>query len=269
MHILFTKENPASFSIARMLITEHGFAQEGKGRWRKGETLLLDTSAPTILEVPTDFDTDTLIVLSTHRSKIDGRMLTAHVPGNWGVAEMGGEDKTLNVAPTRLLKAIITGLKKEGDRIGWPVSLEADHHGPLSKKPILFVEIGNGEKQWEDKEAARAVANAVASAIGNTENKTETSNQTNLSPVIVAFGVGGGHYPKTFTKLVLETDIAFGHILPKHSIEALDENLFKQAIEKSVEKVDKVLIAKDETNLIQKDKIRKMAERFGIPCELV
>jgi D-aminoacyl-tRNA deacylase len=261
MIILFTNKNPASDAIARMLMDRHGFCADGEDRWiGKDGTLLIDTGVPSILEIPTDFETDTLIVLSTHRSKVPGKMLTAHVPGNWGSAEMGGEPKSLNTAPASLLKMMIQELKKEGDKIDWPVSLEADHHGPLSKKPILFVEIGNGEEQWEDKEAAQAVANAAVSAITRVGKEPKPA---------IAFGIGGGHYPKTFTRLVLETDIAVGHILPKYSIEALDDDLFRQAIEKNVEKVEKVLVAKDETNLAQKDKMKKIAERFGIPCELV
>jgi D-aminoacyl-tRNA deacylase len=263
MIILTTKNNPASKAIADGLIAKHGF-KGSDGRWVGNDgTVLLETNAPTVLEVPTDFD-DTLIILSTHKSKVPGKMLTAHVPGNWGKAEMGGEDRTLNIAPARLLKTMLIELKKEGDKIGWPVSLEADHHGPASKAPLLFVEIGNGEEQWEDKDAADAVANAVVSAIkayglADSGDKKEES----------VFAVGGGHYPRTFTKLVLETDVAVGHILPKYSIESLDEGLFRQAIERNVGKVTKVLIAKDETNVAQKDKIRKMAESFGIQCELV
>jgi D-aminoacyl-tRNA deacylase len=81
--------------------------------------------------------------------------------------------------------------------------------------------------------------------------------------------VGGGHYPRTFTKLILESDIAIGHILPKYSIEGLDEELFRQAIEKSVEKTTKVIIAKDETNVAQREKVKALAGRFKIGCEVV
>ncbi len=261
MHILFTDKNPASKCIAQMLTDHHGFKADGADKWVGDySTTLIDTKVASVLEVPSDFDTDTLIVLSTHRSKVPGKMLTAHVPGNWGAADMGGEPKSLNTAPAALLKMILQELKKEGDRINWPVSLEADHHGPLSKKPIVFVEIGNGEEQWEDKEAAEAVASAIMSAISRFK-KEKTP--------IIAFGVGGGHYPMTFTRLIIETDIAVGHILPKYSIETLDEGMFRQAVEKNVERVEKILIAKDETNLVQKEKIKKLAALVGLPCELV
>ena len=45
--------------------------------------------------------------------------------------------------------------------------------------------------------------------------------------------------------------------------------MFRQSIEKNVEKVTKVLIAKDETNLEQKERIRELAIKFGVDVELV
>jgi D-aminoacyl-tRNA deacylase len=261
MLILFTSKNKASANIAGKLVEEHGFSKSGDSRWktRAGGIELIDTKSETVLEVPVDFKTDCLIVLSTHRSKTPGKMLTTHVPGNWNEAKMGGEPRTLNIAPARILKRMLIELKKEGDRINWPVSLEADHHGPLSPVPIIFVEIGNGEEQWDDQEAARAVANAVAKVI---ETKTFHEQET-------AFAVGGGHYPRTFTRIMLETDIAIGHVLPKYAIDDFDEAMFRQAIEKSVEKVDVVLIAKDEVNATQRKKITEMCDKYDIEARLV
>jgi D-tyrosyl-tRNA(Tyr) deacylase len=56
---------------------------------------------------------------------------------------------------------------------------------------------------------------------------------------------------------------------PKYAIEAVDAEMFRQAIEKNVEKVTKVVISRDETNLAQKEKIKKLAEDYGIPVELI
>jgi D-aminoacyl-tRNA deacylase len=256
MIVVFTSKNAASANIAEKLAGGHGFSK-ADGGWERGGVRLICTTAPSVLEVPTDFDTDCLIVLSTHRSRVPGRMLTAHVPGNWAAAEMGGEPRALNIAPASALKTLLRELKREGDRIGWPVSLEADHHGPLSKAPILFVEIGNGEEQWADGESAAAVANAGSAAV----SKHETFE--------TVFAVGGGHYPRTFTRLVLESELAVGHICPKYAIESLAEDTFSQAIEKNVEKVSRVLIAKDETNAPQKEKIRKLCGDFGMECAMV
>ncbi|MDD5171617.1 MAG: D-aminoacyl-tRNA deacylase [Candidatus ainarchaeum sp.] len=256
MIILFTSNNIASLNIAEMLIGKHGFEKISENEWRRGGVRMIDTKAPTVLEVPTDFK-EPILVLSTHKSKTPGKMLTAHVPGNWGEAGLGGEPKTLNIAPASRLKALIIELKKQGDGIGWPVSLEADHHGPTCDTPIMFVEIGNGEEQWRDESAAEAVANAVMASLDNKETYG------------TVFGAGGGHYSKVFTKLVLETNLAIGHIAPKYAIDGMDEGMFKQAVERGVEQVTKVVIIKDETSAPQRQKIKEFAEKSGLPVEII
>jgi D-aminoacyl-tRNA deacylase len=256
MIILFTSHNMASSSIAKMLVSKHGFEKTAENEWRRNSVRMIDTKAPSVLEVPTDFN-EPILVLSTHKSRTPGKMLTAHIPGNWGDAGLGGKPRTLNIAPASLLKALMIALKKEGDRIGWPVSLEADHHGPTCDTPIMFVEIGNGEEQWQDGSAAEAVANAVVAGLDD-----NAAYET-------VFGVGGGHYSKAFTKLVLETDFAVGHIAPKYAIDGLDEELFRQAVERNMERVIKIMIIKDETSAPQRQKITEFAEKSGLPVELI
>jgi D-aminoacyl-tRNA deacylase len=282
MIILFTKNNLASANIAKKLIEKHGFAksktkapgdetgspaettleQAAMETWERDGVMLIDTGAPTVLDVPTDFDTDCLIVLSTHKSKTAGKMLTAHVPGNWGSAEMGGEPKTLNIAHGLMLKRLIRALDKANreHKLGWPISLESDHHGPTCEVPILFVEIGNNEEQWADDLAALVVAEAVADAI--------FGKDTGLEPETV-FGVGGGHYQRAFTKLLIESDITVGHMAPKYAIDSMDEGMFAQAVLKNVGEVRRVLILKDETNGAQKEKIKAFAKEMGFETELI
>lgn len=256
MIVLFTSNNIASKNIAEMLIAKHGFGKSGEDEWKRGDVRMIDTRAPTVLDVPTDFN-EPILVLSTHKSRTPGKMLTAHVPGNWGDAGLGGTPKTLNIAPASRLKAVMMELKKEADRIGWPVSLEADHHGPTCDTPIMFVEIGNGEEQWQDADAAGAVANAVVASLDN-DKAYET-----------VFGLGGGHYSRAFTRLVLETDLAVGHIAPKYAIDGLDEGMFRQAVERNMERVIKVVIIKDETSAPQRQKIKEFAGKAGLPVEMI
>ena len=260
MIVLFTSKNIASGNIAKKLIERHGFVStQNKKQWERESVLLIDTEAPAVIEVPTDFETDCLIVLSTHRSKTPGKMLTAHVPGNWGKAEMGGEPRTLNVAHASMLKALIIALKCEADKISWPVSIEADHHGPTCSVPIIFVEIGNNEEQWGDEQAGEAVADAVAGVLFGEK----------IAPAQTVCGFGGGHYSKRFTTLMIESGYAVGHIAPKYAIDDMGIDMFRQAVEKNVEKASKALILKDETNLAQKEKIKRFAEESGIEVEMI
>jgi len=280
MILLFTKNNPASANIAKKLIEGHGFAkktssssaettlgQAAMETWEREGVMLIDTNAPTVLDVPTDFDTDCLIILSTHRSKTPGKMLTAHVPGNWGSAEMGGEPKTLNVAHGLMLKRLIRALDKANRerKLDWPVCLESDHHGPTCEVPIVFVEIGNGEEQWADESAAQVVADAVADAVFGGAGGHDAGG---LEPETV-FAVGGGHYQRALTKLLIETDIAVGHMAPKYAIDAMDDGMFAQAVLKNVGEVKRVLILKDETNGAQKEKVRAFAKSMGLEAELI
>lgn len=257
MILLFTPSNVASKNIAEELIEKHGFAKKQENIWERDGVRLINTNAPSVLEVPTDFETDCIVVLSTHKSRNHEKVLTAHVPGNWADAGAGGQPRTLNIAYASKLKILLQEIKKEGDRIGWKTSLEADHHGPTCNVPIIFVEIGTSEEEWNDSDAVSAMASAVSRAIGRKEE----------FPAF--FGVGGGHYAKEFTKIVLETGLAAGHMAPKYVLDEMDEEMFVQGIERTVEKVSKVIILKKETSGSQKRKIAKLAEKHGIPYELV
>ena len=257
MILVFTPHNVASRNIAGELIEKHGFAKTQENVWERDGIRLINTNAPSVIEVPTDFDTDCIVVLSTHKSRKQEKVLTAHVPGNWSDAGLGGEPKTLNIAHASRLKIFLQEIKKEGDRIGWKTSLEVDHHGPTCNVPIIFVEIGTSEEEWNDEKAVSAMANAVSSAIKR-EGKFEAF-----------LGFGGGHYAKDFTRIVLETELAAGHMAPKYAIDGLDEEMFVQGLEKTVEKVSKVLILKKETNSSQKKKIIAFAEKHNVAYELV
>ncbi len=250
--MLFTSKNIASKGIADALIAEHGFGKTSEGEWERDGVRLIETDAPSVLEVPTDFDTDYIIVLSSHKSKAGGKMLTAHFPGNWNEAKFGGEPRTLNTACAGRLKILMKELEKANQKLQWPLFVEADHHGPTCGVPIMFVEVGSTEGEWKNKEATSAVASAVSESLGK-EGSFET-----------VFGVGGGHYSREFTKLVLESELAIGHIAPKYAIDSLDESTFRQAIEKNVEKVSKVVVLKGSTNAKQKEKVRKLSESIGL-----
>lgn len=250
--ILFTSNNTASKTIANVLISQHGFIKRKENEWERDGVKLLDTQLPTVLDVPESLETDLIIMLSSHKSRIPGKMLTVHIPGNWGEAGMGGDSRTLNIANPHRLQMIAKAMKAEADRIDWPFCLEADHHGPTISIPIIFVEIGNNEEQWSDKMAATAVANAVLASLGP------------VTKTISAIGFGGGHYQKKLTERVISGEIAVGHMAPKYAIDSIDISMFKQALEKNTEKIDKVIILKDEVNASQKTKIKEFSKQLDV-----
>ncbi len=240
--LLFTSKNIASRNIASVLIEKHGFTEKEKNKWEKNGVELIDTNAPTVLDIPTDFDTDYILVLSSHKSKSGDKMLTAHFPGNWNEAKYGGEPKTLNTAYGSRLKILIEELVKS-NKTGWPVFIEADHHGPTCSVPVIFIEIGSTEAEWKDGNAAVSIAEAVDRSLSRNE-KYESF-----------LGIGGGHYAREFTEKILETDYAVGHIAPKYALDELDMDVFRQAVEKNIEPVKKVFLLKESTNRKHKRKI--------------
>lgn len=275
--VLFTPNNTASQNIANELI-KYGFDKTSDNEWRRANVKIIKTNVPSVLEIPTDFDTEFILVLSSHKSVKGGKMLTVHFPGNWNDAKFGGDERTLNIACARMLKMLITELETENRKLKWPLVLEADHHGPTCDVPIMFVEIGSTEEEWKDEDAAKIVAKAVSEFLSKqeTENrKPDAGNQDaglktgNQQPNTV-FAIGGGHYAKEFTEMALdpEMNIAIGHILPKYAIDKLDEDVFRQAIEKNVEKIDKIVMLKESTNVSQKKKIMELAEKYGTEIEM-
>lgn len=238
--VFFTSKNIASKNIA-----EEFFSYCPKG------IEVIDTKADSVLDLPSiPEDADYAVVLSSHRSNTAGKMITAHFPGNWNRADFGGEPRCLNIAYGSKVKEFIKSALPLAAKINWPVCMEADHHGPTPIRPIIFVEIGSGENEWTNKDAARVVAHAAADMLKS--RKTYTS----------AFAVGGGHYAYEFTRFLVESEIAIGHILPKYAIDDLDNEMFEQAIKRNVEDVNSVLVLKDQTNRRQKEKIRHLCEIY-------
>ena len=229
----------------------------------------IDTKAPTVLDVLTNFrtdsDTDYILVLSSHKSKIPKPMLTMHFPGNWNDAGMGGEPQTLNVAHAEKLKQLYLETKKANVALGldWEVTIEADHHGPTMTEnavPIIFVEIGSSEAEWGNKLAARVLATAISGTI-----KKENSPKFRSF-----FGVGGGHYAKEFCKFMeANNDWAVGHIIPKYAIEDATDAVLMQAIEKSIDKTEKAILLKDSLNVKQREKILNFCKSYDVPAELI
>ncbi|HLC69398.1 MAG TPA: D-aminoacyl-tRNA deacylase [Candidatus Bilamarchaeaceae archaeon] len=253
--LVFSSKVTASNSIAQQLIPM-GFEQVTHHEWKKGDVRLIDCQSESILDIPTDFDTDYILVLSSHKMKQPTPMFTVHFPGNWNEAQFGGTPKTLNVAYASKLKQLLLEIEKaSSSSIGWPVNIEVDHHGPTIHVPILYVELGSSENEWGNPEAGKVIAKGISEAIKRNERyKT-------------FFGMGGGHYAQQFFQYVKESEWAAGHILPKYHLSSLDEPLFRQAIEKNVEPVEKVLVLKEETSAKDREKVKQLCEKFKLAYE--
>ncbi len=201
-----------------------------------------------------EIEADAFIFASLHRSESAKPTLTAHAIGNWGKAEYGGKSNTLVPTLPFLLKNFIQLLqqKRDSTELQYEVSLESTHHGPYLTKPTVFIEIGSSPERWQDKKAAQAVAETIL------KGAAQQGNYTNC------IGLGGQHYSQEFTKLLLRTDYAAGHICPKYALENLDATLLQQAI--SFSKAEKIVL--DWKGLGQeKQRVMALTQKTGLPIE--
>lgn len=158
-----------------------------------------------------DTDADSVIFLSRHASVHPVPMLTVHVTGNFGNAELGGKPMSLPPAAPALMQAVLRNLKEHAPP-GYSAGYEVTHHGPTElHTPSFFVEIGSTETEWLDEKAGLAVARSVLLA--------------DPGPVIPLIGFGGTHYARRQTEIALSTQGAFGHMAHTREIAGITKEM--------------------------------------------
>lgn len=149
---------------------------------------------------------ESIMVLSRHRAASGKPSLTVHPVGNPGAqAIAGGRAFTPTPTQPHLLsaayRALAAGAKKAG--VDHAVSLEATHHGPYTKVPLLFIEVGSSEEHWEDPMPGDVVAAAALSAV---RHVAPPGTRTIM-------GVGGPHYAPRCGALLQQTPVSVGHMV--------------------------------------------------------
>src|SRR5256885_4849367 len=141
----------------------------GRAAWRLRDMILV-----TIPELHLDRDhldrdleatfnerVDLAIYLSKHRSESGRPSLTVHPIGNSGTAEFGGQPETLVPSAPRWMTAALRRLRPAGKALSSEVTSEATHHGRYLASPTSSIEHGATEREWEDREASRAIARVL------------------------------------------------------------------------------------------------------------
>jgi D-aminoacyl-tRNA deacylase len=196
------------------------------------------------------FDTDLIIVASKHKSS-DGRsVLTAHFTGNVKSADFGGKPYELSVASPGIMSSILKNMQTQARETNYEINMESTHHGPSDIRiPMVYAEIGSGEKQWSDPDAGEIVARSILEA-----------EEADLP---IAVGFGGGHYASRQTKILLEEDITFGHNFPDYQLADIDKDLIEQAFLKSG--ADFAYFDRKSMPSAERERIRKIIEELGYP----
>lgn len=206
------------------------------------------------------FAPNLLIFISRHSSQSGIPTLSVHTPGNLtNTAEKGGNPKQISISPATAMKEALKEMAQQVERkqLAYKVSYECTHHGPSLNVPTMFAELGSLPAQWKDTEAAEAVAHAAIVAIKAHQNYP------------AAIGIGGPHYNEKFTKIALATPTAFGHMIPKYAIAQIDAFMLKQCIEKTMEKIQLILLNWKGIKSEDKEKLIAIINAVGLRIEKV
>ena len=176
-----------------------------------------------------------IIFLSKHESKSKKATLTSHSTGNFSnVVLMGGKPMEIGNTFPSFQKYYMKKLyESRNDLLNYDLTIEATHHGPTSLlNPVLFIEIGSSEDEWNNKSTASIVCKSVLDTIKNINNNIN-NNHTDIG-----IGIGGNHYPQKFNDLILYSNVAFGPIVSKYNLPFINERIMSQIKGKSIEKID-------------------------------
>jgi D-aminoacyl-tRNA deacylase len=194
-------------------------------------------------------DLSLIVFISRHASASGMPTLSVHTPGNFGAAELGGLTRTVSVSPATAMQTALKALRhfKEEMNLVYAVSYECTHHGPSLNVPTMFVELGSSIQQWNDANAAEAVAHAAMKAIAEFTASENTA----------VLGIGGPHYNRRFTQMALDGEAVFGHMIAKYAVQHVDAELLFQCVNRTLEKVDSAIL--DWKGLQSKDKPKVLA----------
>jgi len=227
-------------------------------------------------------DADLFIFISKHKAEEGRASLTCHAIGNFGKADKGGKEKTLCTNNSIFLKNIFIELNNNVKEPYEVTLEATHHGPYLEKPVLFVELGSNEKYWEDKKGGnivAKSVIGAIKKYNDNSSTTIENpiNNENNInntrkngtfflsqkSPISVkskineknnanlmnennnyesTFVIGGGHYNHYANKAMLQSNLAVGHICAKYNLENLDENLLKQAIDKTIPKPKFVLL---------------------------
>jgi D-aminoacyl-tRNA deacylase len=206
-----------------------------------------------------------LIFLSKHSSMKEVPALTSHFTGNFDNNVLyGGSQNEIGIAYPTFQKYYMKQLHQNMQELqGYEITIEASHHGPTtSQNPIIFIEIGSTEVEWNNQFLASTVCQSLLSTIA------EFDNDKSLSDSRIAIGLGGNHYPQKFNDMILRDNIAFASIASKYNLENIDVNMLRMMKSRSVDPVTEVFIEK-KTKGPERQRLSKIAESLDLQINFV
>jgi len=272
--IAASNKDVASLNIAKQILDHYDFdkvAENFQGNpvyeayvsGREVKLVTLNNESVYAQNITSFFPNPELIVFISRHSSVSGKpTLSVHTPGNLGKeAKLGGIPRKVSVSPANAMRDALKAMQrlKEEMHLEYEVSYECTHHGPSLDTPAMFTELGSSPKQWEDLKAAEAVAHATMEAV----------SKFKLSKATAVLGIGGLHYNRKFTEKALKSETAFGHMIPKYAMEDVDEEIIRQCVEKTLEKVEFAVLEWKGIKGEHKGKVLTILESLGLPVKKV
>lgn len=209
---------------------------------------------------------DFLIFASRHTSKTARPAFLVHTTGNWSNnADFGGDPQNLSRTSALLHKSGFISLIENQfppTLTEFSRDIEVTHHGPTRLKiPLIFMELGSSKEEWRIDDAGVILTNVIFNTIHRYVEYLERGDQK------IGLGFGGTHYAPNFNRLIRSKSIAMSFICPKYYIQELHEDLIKQMVNNTLEKVDYFIIDWKGTNSDDKKHLIPLLEEFDIPIK--
>ncbi|MHA2029928.1 MAG: D-aminoacyl-tRNA deacylase [Candidatus Kariarchaeaceae archaeon] len=280
--IVVSNQDVAGLNMKARLITNIEFVEEIEFKvpfeWPKGEYKYFVSRYCSLLEIPnnqikTDYfqntiESDLLIYASKHSSAMGKKALLVHTTGIWGEESgHGGNDHEIALAPSLALTVAfdkIKELKEERNLTDFWIGAEVTHHGPSSLNiPIMFIETGGTEDEWNDIDACNIIADVILEIIKI--YNLPKDEQKGLETKQAMIGIGGGHYAPSFIKKLSNGEFLMGHIIPKYAHEHINEDMLKLAWERTLAEEKIFLIDKKGTKSNYRHHFIEIIESLGYP----
>jgi len=201
---------------------------------------------------------DVIIHLIWHEGTPPKPLLTCHPIGNPTTLDRGDEThvstpKTFSPSNPSAMKSALLAYSRKKDELSldeYEVCLETTHGSPTDMEiPFMDLEIGSDEERWKDPKAGEAGAHAAMSVFDNQYD--------------AAIGFGDLHYTQKFTDVMLNSDVAVGHMFPSYSLLDFSKETLESAIKSIHGNVKYILLNKKEKGEY-KDRARQFGGELGL-----
>ncbi|GAB2280160.1 D-aminoacyl-tRNA deacylase [Dionaea muscipula] len=236
--VVATTADPASIGPSSSLLSMPGWLPgpsfEGIISFSNGGVRLLQHDKSIVVEDNLDIRweqatkevVDNVIFLSKHTAVSNRPALTIHPIGiphlkEGDVPPQGGRPGWA-APPDPRMGPWIRLLRKIAESRGltpeFEITMEATHHGPITSKPTMFLEIGSTAEYWKRQDAAQAMAQLVWEGLGLGDGVAVGNWCSESDKKKVLLGIGGGHYVPRHMDLILKDEVWVGHLLSGYSL---------------------------------------------------